>query len=140
MHHMTTFLPVMECIRDGGPVRLQWSWISCKTWQGMWFRRNFFSLAGAILVGLGNRFPLTRSTSILRVQITSQTDNHWPFPAQRSLYPQRYNPRKSSLIVFRVHCCKIFPEGLRSCTRHRSTGATLTSIKCCCHFRKSSLW
>lgn len=85
--------------------------------------KKFFSSDGTKFVGIGNRFP--HNTSILSVQITCQSINHWLVSAQRSLSSQvqhyifrrHYNSARSSLKVFRVHCCNFFVDDLRSCIR-----------------------
>ena len=46
-------------------------------------------------------------------------------------------PPRSSLVVFRIHCCKFFVEDPRPVRGHQSPGVTLTSIRCHCHFIKS---
>ena len=48
-------------------------------------------------------------------------------------------PPRSSLVVFRIHCCKFFVEDLRPVRGHQSPVVTLTSIRCHCHFIKSFL-
>ena len=125
----------------------QWSHkiiISSKKWKVCGSGRFFFS-DGSSTVGFGNIVPLTHNTLLLRVQITSQSVSHWPVSAQRCCPPtlniqRALQPPRSSLMVFRAHCCGVFNEDLRSCTRHRSTGATLTGVKYHCHFSKSIVW
>lgn len=41
------------------PIRLYRSWISCRQWKNMWFRRISFSLTGAVSVGFADIFRLT---------------------------------------------------------------------------------
>lgn len=74
----------------------------------------FFSLMAAVPVGMGNRFLLPHSTSILRVQSL----RHWLVSAQRTLSPQGcvlrgcHIPPRSSLMVFGVRCSHFFVEDL----------------------------
>ena len=61
----------------------------------------------------------------LRTQVTFHSFSQQPVSAQRSLSPQHYRFRgcnsaptpRSSLMVFRAHCCKSFVEDLRSWTK-----------------------
>lgn len=116
----------------------------------MWFRRDFFfpPLAGAMLVGSGNLFPLTHSTSIMSAQVISQPGSHRPVLAQRSLSPKRYllrgpdqSPPRCRLMVFIQRIlCKFFVEGLRSCTRTRVPRSSLNTRKCHGRVSKSFLW
>lgn len=46
---------------------------------------------------------------------------------------------RSSVILFRIHYCKIFVENLQFCIGHKTTGTTLTSSKCHNDFSKSFL-
>ena len=107
---------------------------------------TFYSVIGAIYVGLSNGFSLTQSTPLVSVQITSQSVSHQPVSAQRNLPPQSYvfrgcdHSARSSLMVFIVHSHNFFIEDLRPYARKRFTEATFTSIKCHCQFGKSFLW
>ena len=84
--------------------------------------RFFFSLQLELYLWVGNRFPLTHRTSVLRAQITSQSGSHCPVSAQRSLSSQRYtfrcccSPSQPSSMVFSTRC-KCFVEDQRPCTR-----------------------
>lgn len=109
---------------------------SCKKRKDLWVRKNvfvflcffvfllllfifcffvfFFSLMAAVPVGMGNRFLLPHSTSILRVQSL----RHWLVSAQRTLSPQGcvlrgcHIPPRSILMVFGVRCSHFFVEDL----------------------------
>lgn len=91
--------------------------ISSEKWKDMWFRRILFSLTGTISEGLGNRFPLTPSTSVLSAQVMFQSVSHWLVQAQRILSPVGglCSPPRSSMVVFWEQCYKFFVEELRSC-------------------------
>ena len=67
-----TVQSAVDPICDGGPVRLEWSWTSCKEQKAVRFRGDCCFSDRSISVGLDSRHPLTRCTLVLSALITPQ--------------------------------------------------------------------
>lgn len=105
----------------------------------------FFPLMRKIAVGLGNRFPLTHSTSILSTQITSLSATDL-FQHRGACLLKCYNPEGTTTLPDLawwsseyIHVI-FFIADLRSYAWNKFTAATLISVKCHHHLSKSFLW
>lgn len=131
-------------INDRSPVQcglviLKWSWISCKEWKDMWFRRNLFFSDGSSICG-DWQWILSPSQD-LSFEHTGDS-NQW---AREELSPSAAHSEgatasQAQLVFLGKHCCTFSVEDLKSCPEHKSSGATSTSMKCPCHFCKSVPW
>lgn len=114
---ITMFCLKMDCVYDSGPIRLQWSWISYKKWKDVWFRNFFFFFSHEKNI-CRPWYSIPSYLQHLNFEYTHYIPvSHWPVSAQRSLSSQmlqsrgRYSPSRSSLMIFRIHSCKLFHWG-----------------------------